>query len=141
MSDETACRDRLRCAESGFAVGRQLPSAQPPTAAGVLISCRSVFVEVAKVSDVPVGRVKAIHVDGRILALYHTANGFFATDNTCPHRGGPLAEGDLAGNEITCPWHFWGFDVVTGACPGNPEIAVATHAVRVEGDSVLVRLS
>jgi len=102
---------------------------------------RSVFVEVAKVADVPVGRVKAIDVGGRIIALYHTANGFFATDNTCPHRGGPLAQGDLIGNEITCPWHLWGFDVVTGQCPGNPEIAVATHAVRVEGDSVLVRLS
>ena len=30
-----------------------------------------------------------------MIALYHTSEGFFATDNTCPHRGGPLAEGDL----------------------------------------------
>jgi nitrite reductase/ring-hydroxylating ferredoxin subunit len=98
------------------------------------------FVEVAKTSDVPEGCVKAVAVDGRTIALYHTPAGFFATDNTCPHRGGPLADGDLVGNEITCPWHLWGFDVVTGACPGNEEIAVATHEVRVDGDSLLVRL-
>lgn len=96
--------------------------------------------EVAKVDDVPVGRVRAVAAGGLKLALYHTADGFFATKNECPHRGGPLAEGDLAGSEITCPWHLWGFDVRTGLCSGNPTIAVATHEVRVEGDRVLVRM-
>ena len=99
-----------------------------------------VFVEIAKTSEVPLGKSKAVVAGERTLALYHTRDGFFATDNTCPHRGGPLAEGDLFGNEITCPWHLWGFDVVTGVCPGNPEMSVATHEVRIEGDSVLVRL-
>ena len=98
------------------------------------------FVEVAKITDVPLGRVMAVDAGGRKVALYHTAGGFFATDNTCPHRGGPLAEGDLIGNEITCPWHLWSFDVASGVCPGNPEVAVATHEVRIDGDSVLVRL-
>lgn len=99
------------------------------------------FVEVAKTDEIPVGRVKAMDAGGRMIALYHTPDGFFATDNTCPHRGGPLAEGDLIGNEITCPWHLWGFDIRTGACPGNPDIAVAVHEVRIDGDSVLVRVS
>ena len=101
----------------------------------------SEFVEVARTSDLPVGRVKAVTVEGRTLALYHTQSGFFATDNTCPHRGGPLAEGDLIGDEITCPWHLWGFDVATGLCAGNREISVATHEVRVENDRVMVKLS
>jgi nitrite reductase (NADH) small subunit len=85
--------------------------------------------------------MKAYQVNGRTIALYHTQQGFFATDNTCPHRGGPLAEGDLIGNEITCPWHLWGFDVATGFCEGNPEIRVVAHEVRVENDRVFVRLS
>lgn len=100
----------------------------------------SELIEIAKTGDLPVGRVKAYDVAGRRIALYHTAAGFYATDNTCPHRGGPLAEGDLMGNEITCPWHLWGFDVTTGLCAGNPEISVTTHEVRVDGDRVLVRL-
>ncbi|HEV7768646.1 MAG TPA: Rieske 2Fe-2S domain-containing protein [Thermoanaerobaculia bacterium] len=97
--------------------------------------------DLASTTEIPIGRAKAYNVNGRTIALYHTAAGFFATDNTCPHRGGPLAEGDLIGNEINCPWHLWGFDVATGLCAGNPEIRVVAHAVHVEGDRVMVRLS
>jgi nitrite reductase/ring-hydroxylating ferredoxin subunit len=99
------------------------------------------FIEIANASEVPVGRSKAYDVNGRTIALYHTSDGFFATDNVCPHRGGPLAEGDLIGNEITCPWHLWGFDIASGLCAGNPEIRVIAHEVRVENDRILVRLS
>jgi nitrite reductase/ring-hydroxylating ferredoxin subunit len=82
----------------------------------------SELLEIANTSDVPVGRVKTYDVAGRKIALYHTASGFYATDNTCPHRGGPLGEGDLMGNEITCPWHLWGFDVTTGAARAIPDL-------------------
>lgn len=99
------------------------------------------LIEIANTEELAVGRAKAFAVGGRTIALYHTASGFFATDNTCPHRGGPLAEGTLDENEITCPWHLWSFDVATGLCPGNPEIAVGTHEVRVDGQRILVRLS
>ncbi|HKS25471.1 MAG TPA: Rieske 2Fe-2S domain-containing protein [Thermoanaerobaculia bacterium] len=99
------------------------------------------FFDVARVSELPVGRAKAVAVGDRTVALYHTERGFFATDNVCPHRGGPLGEGDLIGDEITCPWHAWSFDVATGVCPGNDEFRVTTHEVRTEGDRILVRLS
>lgn len=99
------------------------------------------FIEVARASELPVGRVKAVTVDGRTLALCHTGHGFFATDNTCPHRGGPLSEGDVIGDEIVCPWHLWSFDVTSGVCPGNGDYRIATHEVRTDGDRILVRLS
>lgn len=99
------------------------------------------FIDVASTSDIGIGRMKAVAVGDRRIALYHTEEGFFATDNTCPHRGGPLAEGDLIDNEVTCPWHLWSFDVQTGKCAGNPDIAVATHELRVDGERILVRLS
>lgn len=99
------------------------------------------FVDVCSTAELPVGRAKACVVDGRTVAVYHTRAGFFATDNICPHRGGPLAEGDLIGEEITCPWHLWGFDVATGLCAGNREISVATHETRVEGDRVMVKVN
>ena len=99
------------------------------------------FIPVATTSEVPVGRMKAVTAGERTVVLYHTASGFYASDNVCPHRGGPLAQGDLIGNEIVCPWHLWGFDVTTGHCPGNPEVSISTHEVRVDGDQVMVRLS
>jgi nitrite reductase/ring-hydroxylating ferredoxin subunit len=99
------------------------------------------FIEVLSAADLPVGRIRAVKIDDRAVAISHTANGFFATDNTCPHRGGPLAEGDLLGDEIVCPWHLWGFDVRTGLCPGNADYSIATHEVKLDGDRILLRLS
>ena len=99
------------------------------------------FIEILNTAELPLGRAKACTVDGKTIALYHTEAGFFATDNICPHRGGPLAEGDLIGNEINCPWHLWGFDIRTGLCAGNPDIRVTAHEVRVEGERVMVKLS
>lgn len=99
------------------------------------------FLEVASVSDLPLGRAKPCALGGRTIALYHTESGFFATDNTCPHRGGPLGEGDLLGNEIVCPWHFWSFDVTTGENAVDPSLTIRTFEVRVDGDRVLVRQS
>ena len=99
------------------------------------------FVEVARVSEFPEGSARTVTVGGQAVALFHTRDGFFATEARCPHRGGPLAEGDVIGGEIVCPWHLWGFDLRTGICEGNREICVTTHEVRIEGDSVLVKLT
>jgi nitrite reductase/ring-hydroxylating ferredoxin subunit len=99
------------------------------------------FIEIARASELPVGRAKSIRIANRTIALYHTPKGFFASDGTCPHRGGPLGEGDIIGDEIVCPWHLWGFNVHTGVCEGNRDISIVTHEVRVEDDRVLVRLS
>ena len=99
------------------------------------------FVEVAKTHDLPTGRVMVRSVGDRRIALYHIPSGFYATDNTCPHRGGPLGEGDILLSEIVCPWHLWSFEIETGVCVGNPDIRIATHDVRVDGDRILVRLT
>ena len=99
------------------------------------------FIEVARAIDRDVTRAKGIRIDGRSIALVHTPKGFFASDGVCPHRGGPLAEGDIIGDEIVCPWHLWGFNLQTGVCDGNRDISIVTHEVRVEDDRILVRLS
>jgi len=97
------------------------------------------FIDVGSTNDLPRGRAKAVVLGEKKVVLCHTVSGFYALDNTCPHRGGPLAEGDIIGNEIVCPWHLWGFDVATGLCGGNADLAVATHEVRIDGDRILVR--
>lgn len=99
------------------------------------------FQEVARASELEVGRLKRCKVEGRDIAVVHTESGFFAIDNTCPHRGGPLSEGDVIGNEVVCPWHLWGFDASTGVCDGNSEVRIQTHELKIEDDRVLVKLS
>ena len=99
------------------------------------------FVPVVGCDELPVGTMRSFSVEGRRIAVYHTARGFFASDNSCPHRGGPLAEGDLLGEEVVCPWHLWGFDVCTGQNERFPEVAMTMHEVRIENEQVLVRLA
>jgi nitrite reductase (NADH) small subunit len=100
----------------------------------------STLVALINEDEIPAGSARAFDVGGRRIALYRTASGFFATDNQCPHRGGPLAEGDLVGDRIICPWHVWTFDLRTGANDVDPEKCVTTHEVVVESGVVYVRI-
>jgi nitrite reductase/ring-hydroxylating ferredoxin subunit len=98
------------------------------------------FVKVATVQDLPEGRARAVEVAGTPIALYNVGGKVYATHNTCPHRGGPLGEGDLDEATITCPWHGFQFEVTSGRCLTNPALSIGCLAVRVEGQDILVRV-
>jgi len=67
---------------------------------------------------------------------------FHAIENTCTHRGGPLGEGDLNGEIVTCLWHGANFNVKTGAVTSSPAgTGVRSFVVKVEGNDVLVELA
>jgi nitrite reductase (NADH) small subunit len=96
------------------------------------------FVRVAALSEIPAGQAKMIEVNGKQIAVFNYDGTLYAIDNTCKHRGGPLAEGELEGTVVTCPWHGWTYDVTTGTSPDDPDCAVDRYAVKVEGDDVMV---
>lgn len=96
------------------------------------------FVKVASTGDVAPGACKTVEANGKAIAVFNVEGTIYATDNTCPHRGGPLGEGELEGKVVTCPWHGWRWDVTTGASPVNPNAKVACYPCKVEGDQILV---
>ncbi len=97
--------------------------------------------KVARVSDVVPGSGMRVDVEGRRIALFNMQGAVYAIDDTCPHRGGPLGEGELDGVTVTCPWHGATFDVRTGAVTGPPaRNGVQSFHVRVEGDDVVIDL-
>jgi len=98
------------------------------------------FVRVAAVSDLPPGKVKQISVGERMIALCNVEGTFYALDNVCVHRGGPLSEGYLDGENLECPWHAWQFSVKTGCLTASPREKVPTYEVKVEGSDVLVAI-
>lgn len=98
------------------------------------------FVTVARVGDIPAGTGRQVTVDDRWVGLFHVNGQYFAVDNLCLHRGGPLADGTLRGCVVTCPWHGWQFDVTTGMMVQDPRVGVTRHDTRVVGDDVQVRL-
>jgi nitrite reductase/ring-hydroxylating ferredoxin subunit len=82
-----------------------------------------------------------IEVGGKKIALFNVEGSFYAIDDTCTHRGGPLSEGSLDGKEVTCPWHGAIYDVITGEVlsPPAPK-GVARYNVRVEGTDIEVEV-
>jgi nitrite reductase (NADH) small subunit len=64
--------------------------------------------------DVPLLEGRSVEVDGRRLAVFRTPTGYHAIDHACPHAGGPLADGIVAGGCVTCPLHGLRFDLDTG---------------------------
>ncbi|MBX3421565.1 MAG: non-heme iron oxygenase ferredoxin subunit [Pirellulaceae bacterium] len=103
---------------------------------------QSDFVQVASVSQFPVDGRLCVEVDDRFLVLVHYQGQFYCLDDVCTHDGGPLGEGDLEGNCLICPRHGARFDVCTGKALTMPATEpTATHAVRVDGDRILVKLS
>ena len=97
-------------------------------------------VRVAAVTEIPAGEGRVVEAEGVTLALFNVDGVFYAIDNRCAHRGGPLGEGELEGRGVTCPWHAWRWDVTTGANANNPAVRVACYPVRVEGGAVLVEV-
>jgi nitrite reductase (NADH) small subunit len=95
-------------------------------------------VRVASVAEIPVGSALEVVAFDRVVAIYHTEQGFFALDGVCPHAGGPLAQGQVLDGEVACPWHGWRYELATGRNCVNPAIQARSFAVRVEGEDVLL---
>ena len=98
------------------------------------------FVTAAKQQDIPPGTGVASECGGRPVAIFNIEGNFHAVQGKCPHRGGPLGEGELEGNVVTCPWHAWRFDVCTGANADNPNLKLTCFPVKLEGDDILVEI-
>jgi nitrite reductase (NADH) small subunit len=67
-----------------------------------------------RAADVPLLEGRSVLVGERRIAVFRTADGFRAIDQSCPHAGGPLADGIVAGGRVTCPLHGLRFDLATG---------------------------
>jgi len=97
------------------------------------------FIKVASTADLAPGEAKRVEVAGTKIALFNLEGTFYAIDDTCTHRGGPLSEGEVSGEEVTCPWHGAVYSIKTGGVLGAPAPrGVASYPVRVQGAEVEV---
>jgi nitrite reductase/ring-hydroxylating ferredoxin subunit len=96
------------------------------------------FARVARKDEIAPGSIREFQVDGLTLAIANVGSKFYAINNTCLHRGGPLGQGELHGVAVTCPWHGWQYDVTTGKLTMNPAVSVKTYTIEVRGDDLWV---
>jgi nitrite reductase/ring-hydroxylating ferredoxin subunit len=99
------------------------------------------FVKVAGTDEIAAGSGKQVEVNGKSIALFNLGGNYYAIANECTHKGGPLAEGFVEGESVTCPWHGGQFNIKTGAVEGPPPSKpVVKYNVRVQGNDVEVEV-
>lgn len=107
---------------------------------GTSIAAESIVYNLGSVQSIPCGEGRVFRVGESNVALFRTRDGqVFATQATCPHRGGPLADGLLGGGKVLCPLHNFAFDLATGQPVENTCTKLRTYPVRVTpaGDILL----
>ncbi len=97
------------------------------------------WIDIGALDDIPLRGARKVRTKLGCIAIFRTAeNTVFATSNTCPHKGGPLNEGIVHGQKVTCPLHNWVFDLETGEAQGADDGRIATYPARVEGGRILI---
>ena len=77
-------------------------------------------VNLGNIAKIPRGEGRVFQVGSSSIAVFHTRDGnVFATQSTCPHKGGPLADGVVGAQKVICPLHSFLFDLATGEPIGN----------------------
>jgi nitrite reductase (NADH) small subunit len=96
------------------------------------------FLRATKIGEVPPGMIRELQLDGKVVALANVGGKLYAINNVCLHRGGPLGQGELSGQIVTCPWHGWQCDVTSGKLVTNPAIGVETYPVELRGEDIYI---
>ncbi|HEV2289120.1 MAG TPA: Rieske 2Fe-2S domain-containing protein [Candidatus Acidoferrales bacterium] len=96
------------------------------------------FQRAAKKDEIPAGEIRELQLGDTTLALARVGDNFFAINGICLHQGGPIGEGQLTGETVSCPWHGWTYDVTTGTLTQDPSQSVACYKVEIRGDEVFV---
>ena len=97
-------------------------------------------IKVAELNEIADGSSKVIHVQGRDIALFRFKDQYFAIQNNCLHRGGPLGEGEVRNYEVTCPWHGWKYNLMDGSLSLIPTLKVKIYSVKVGPEGIFVEV-
>jgi nitrite reductase (NADH) small subunit len=101
----------------------------------------SEWVEVGVLEDIPQLGARVITGPDGDIAIFRTATDkVFALRDKCPHKGGPLSQGIVHGEKVTCPLHNWNLHLDSGHAAAPDEGCAASYPVKIEGDKILLSL-
>ena len=99
------------------------------------------WIWVTTTDNVPPREGRTVVIAGREVAIFNLGGDrFLATANRCPHKGGPLADGIVAGTSIVCPLHGWKINLLNGSVdrPAGAAICVETYPAQVDNGTVVI---
>jgi len=91
-------------------------------------------------AKVPDGKICEVRVNRKSLAVANVEGKPCVISNICTHEQGLLGRGVLEGTVVTCPWHNWKFDVISGKLLSSQGEGVKTYAAEVQGEDLFVDL-
>ena len=95
------------------------------------------WIEVGKLKEIPRLGSRVVEFDGREIAIFRTASDdSFAVANSCPHKGGPLADGIVHGTSVTCPLHNWTIDLKSGEAVAPDKGCARRYETKIEAGVV-----
>ncbi len=106
-------------------------------------------VRVCTIQEISEGTAKMVKVEGKPIAIFNINGKFYATDETCPHEGGPLSSGFIEGENVSCPWHGATFHIMSGRTLEPPagekmgppvDKGIACYPVRIVGSEVKIEI-
>ena len=96
---------------------------------------------VGNLAEIPVGEGRVFAVGDWQVAVFRLRDGSVrAVEASCPHRGGPLADGLIDQKVVVCPLHGYTYDLITGTETANDGAAVCAYDAQVDADGT-VRVS
>ena len=99
------------------------------------------FIEVAKVSEIPVGKMKSVTLQGNEILVANVQGKYYSIADRCTHARGDLSKGTLEGKIVTCPRHGSKFDVTNGKVVGGPaKKDEPSYEVKIEGDAIKLKV-
>jgi nitrite reductase (NADH) small subunit len=96
------------------------------------------FTKICKISDVKAGCGRGVEINGKNVAVFNLDGNYFAINDICGHRGGPLSEGEVDGTTVICPWHGWRYNVTNGDNELIPALPTEKYELKIEDDDILV---
>ena len=99
------------------------------------------WIEIGEVEDIPRLGARVVQTGGGDIAVFRTSgNRVFALRDRCPHKGGPLSQGIVHGERVTCPLHNFVIDLSTGQAVAPDEGCTDRYPVKVEAGRVCLSL-
>lgn len=101
-----------------------------------------IWIRITACANIPPREGRAVLIGDREIALFNAGDRFLAVDGRCPHKGGPLCDGIVAGDTVVCPLHAWKIGLTSGRVerPSTVAACVRTYETKVEDGVVMLRL-
>ena len=99
------------------------------------------WIEIGEVASVPRLGSRIVRTRAGDIAVFRTADDhYFALDDRCPHKGGPLSQGIVHGRRVTCPLHNFVIELESGKAVAPDEGCTHTHAVRADNGKLYLAI-